>query len=202
MELTILHFFASLHNEILNTIMYICTLFGEKGIFWIVIALLFLFALPKRYRKVGVSVGIALLLSIVVCNLLLKNITARPRPFWVDPTLIDADLESRFHLYSKIDDFSFPSGHTSASIGAAVAIRMWRKWEGNVAIIIAVLVSLSRIYLCVHYPTDVLTSAALGVAFGIAGYYFSKWFINKWPITREIFKGGKSYFSIFKKKEQ
>lgn len=193
MELAILHAVEAIHTPILDKIMYGITMLGEKGIFWIVIGLLMLFVLPKRYRKVGLSVAIALILSIIVCNLMLKNIIQRDRPFWADPS-----LQILFDYSETIDDWSFPSGHTSASFAAAVAIRMWRKLEGNIAIILAVLVAISRVYLCVHYPSDVLVSIVLGTCCGLAGYFLGKWMINKFPALRQIFKGGRSYLSIFK----
>jgi undecaprenyl-diphosphatase len=192
MELTILHFFESIHTPILNKIMFYITMLGEKGIFWIVIALLMLFVLPKRYRKVGLTMALALVFSIIVCNLFLKNMIQRDRPFWIDPT-----FENLFGYFETIDDWSFPSGHTAASFAAAVAIRMWRKVEGNIAIIIAVLIAISRMYLCVHFPTDVLVSTGLGIIFGIAAYHIVKWAINKFPKLRKIFKGGQSYLVLF-----
>ena len=193
MELVILHFFESLHTPVLDKIMYYLTMLGEKGIFWIIIALLFLFVLPKRYRKVGLTMAFALIFSIVISNLFLKNMIQRDRPFWADPT-----FENLFNYFDTIDDWSFPSGHTAASFGAAVAIRMWRKAEGNIAIIIAVLVALSRMYLTVHYPTDVLFSVILGIIYGIAAYYLTKWLINKFPKARRVFKGGQSYLTFFR----
>ena len=193
MELTILHFFESLHNPILDKIMYYITMFGEKCIFWIVIGLLTLFVLPKRYRKVGLTVAIALVFSIIFCNLLLKNIIQRDRPFWTDPT-----FENLFGYFDTIDDWSFPSGHTSASFAAAVAIRMWRKVEGSWAILIACLVAISRVYLTVHYPTDVLVSVVLGIIYGIVAYYLVNWMINKFPRMRKVFKGGQSYLELFR----
>ncbi len=199
MEITILHFFESIHSTVLDSLMYYITFLAEKGILWIIVALLFLFVLPKRYRKIGLSVGIALVLSIIICNLILKNLVARDRPFWADPALVDANLESRFHIFSGIDDFSFPSGHTSGSFAAAAAIRLWKKMEGNIAIILAVLIGISRMYLCVHYPTDVLAGAAVGIGCGIVGYYLGKWAIDRFQILREIFKGGKSWLFFLKK---
>lgn len=196
MELTILHLVESIHTPILDRIMYYITLLGDKGIFWIVIGLLMLFVMPKRYRKVGLTVAIALIFSVIMCNLVLKNAFQRDRPFWTDPT-----FENLFNYFDTIDDWSFPSGHTSASFAAAVAIRMWKKVEGNLAIVLAILIALSRIYLTVHYPTDVLVSLVLGIIYGIVAYYLVKWMINKSPRMRKVFKGGQSYLELFRSSE-
>ena len=191
MELAILHAFEAIHTPILNYIMYGITLLGDKGIFWILVALVMLFALPKRYRKIGFTMAIALILSIIVCNLILKNAFQRQRPFWVDTT-----FENLFNYFDTIDDWSFPSGHTSASFAGALAIRMWKKREGIIAIIIAALISISRLYLCVHYPTDVLVSLILGSLCGVAAYFIAKKLIDVSPRMRAVFKGGQSYLVL------
>ena len=193
MEIVILHWFESMHVNVLNYFFYFMTLLGDKGIFWIVIALLMLLVLPKHYRKVGFAMAIALILSVIFCNLILKHAFERSRPFWIDDS-----FENLFGYFDTIDDYSFPSGHASASVAAAVAIRMWKTWEGNVAIIVAALISFSRIYLTVHYPSDVIVSCAMGVVFGIASYYITKAILDKFPRLRPAFKGNQSYKTIFK----
>lgn len=169
MELQILHWFESLHTPVLNYIMYGFTLLGEAGIVWILLALACLTVMPKNYRKAGITIALSLIISLIMCNLVMKNMFARVRPFVADGT-----FENLFNIFDSIDDWSFPSGHTSASFAAAVALFMWNKKHGIKAIILAVLISLSRLYLTVHYPTDVLASVVLGTIYGIAAYYIVK----------------------------
>lgn len=182
MELEILHWFESLHNPVLNPIMYFFTLLGEAGIFWILLTAAALFVLPKRYRKVGLTMAIALILSLIMCNGVMKNLFARVRPFDADPT-----FESLYNIFDGISDWSFPSGHTSASFAAALAIWMWRKKEGTAAIVLAALISLSRLYLTVHYPTDVLASLVLGSLYGVAAYFIVKLLFMRFPKIRTFF---------------
>lgn len=175
MEFDILHWFAGLHNTVLNPIMYGFTMLGEAGIFWIIIALLMLIGLPKKdYRKVGITVGVALILSLIMCNGIMKNAFQRIRPFVADPTLYETEL---YNIFGTIHDWSFPSGHTSASFAAAVAIFMWKKREGAGALVIATMISLSRLYLTVHYPSDVLASLVLGSVYGVLAYFIIKWIL-------------------------
>lgn len=172
MELQILHWFESLHNPILNPIMYAITKLGDKGILWILIAVALLF-LPqmKKYRKVGLTVAIALILSLIMCNGIMKNLWQRVRPFHADTT-----FENLYGIFGTIKDWSFPSGHTSASFAAALAILMWSKKHGIWAIVVAALIALSRLYLTVHYPSDVLASLILGSLYGVLSYAL----VNRW----------------------
>ncbi len=183
MELQILHWFESLHNPVLNPIMYAITSLGNAGIFWIILAVAMLFICPQKYRKIGMTMGIALILSLIFCNGIMKNMWARVRPFNVDNT-----FENLYGIFGTIHDWSFPSGHTSASFAAATAIFMWRKKEGTAALVLAALISVSRLYLTVHYPTDVLTSLVLGTLYGIVAYFIMKGMLNKFPKFRKVMK--------------
>lgn len=182
MELEILHWFESLHNPITDPIMYAVTCLGNAGIIWIIIAVLMLFVLPKRYRKVGLTVTIALILSLIMCNGVMKNLYQRVRPFNADTS-----FENLYNVFASIHDWSFPSGHTSASFAAAVAIVLWRRKEGIAALVLAVLISLSRLYLTVHYPTDVLASLVLGSLYGVAAYFIVKWLFARSERINRIF---------------
>ena len=190
MELQILHWFGSIHNPVLNPIMYFFTCLGNAGIFWILLALALLTVLPKKYRKVGLTMAIALILSLIMCNGVMKNFYHRVRPFVTDPTLQETEL---YGIFATIHDWSFPSGHTSASFAAAVSMFMWYKKEGTGALIIAALVSISRLYLTVHYPTDVLASLILGSLYGVIAYFITVALFNKFPKIRAVFAKGKSY---------
>ena len=161
---------ATLWCPFLNAIMPVITLLGDAGIFWIAIAVVLLF-FPKT-RKIGLGMGAALIIGLLVCNVTLKPLVARPRPY-------DYQLE-HFGVTIKLlieaqHDFSFPSGHTIASFEAATVLLLHSKKAGIPAMILAVLIAFSRLYLYVHYPTDVLTSVVLGICFGLLG----NWLVHK-----------------------
>jgi len=152
---------AHLWNPVLDVLMPIITLFGDAGIFWIAWAVLLLI-LPK-YRKTGLKMGLALLIGLLLCNVTLKPLIARIRPY--DYQLKHFGKEIAL-LVSAQHDFSFPSGHTIASFEAATVLLLNNKKMGIPAMILAVLIAFSRLYLYVHYPTDVIASIVLGI--GIA----------------------------------
>ena len=195
MEIQILHWFESLHNPVTDPIMYGITCLGNAGILWILIALAFLsIPLFKKDRKIGLSIAIALILSLIMCNGIMKNLWARVRPFNVDTT-----FENLYGVFNGINDWSFPSGHTSASFAAALAIILWDRQKGTAAVIVAALISFSRLYLTVHYPTDVLTSLVFGSLYGIAGYFIAKLIMKKSERARRVFSEGESYKLLFSK---
>lgn len=132
------------------------TLLGEGGAVWIAVGLALL--LSKKYRRYGICLLGALVAGLLICNIGLKNIVARPRPCW---------LESIDLLVKNPKDYSFPSGHTwSAVTGAWVATAANHKF-GWVAIPLAAALAFSRLYLYVHFPSDILMGALIGAALGI-----------------------------------
>lgn len=154
---------AHLQSGLMDTIMPIITLFGEGGIFWIAWAVLLLI-FPKT-RKIGLGMGFALIMGLLICNATLKPLVARIRPYD-----LQAELGVTINLLIEAQhDFSFPSGHTIASFEAAVVLLKNSKKMGIPAMIIAVLVTFSRMYLYVHYPTDVIVSIILGTLFAFIG---------------------------------
>lgn len=156
-ELSLLEFIAEhMHCGILDYLMPVISGLGDLGIFWIVLALVLL-SLPQD-RARGAQVGLAVILSGIVCNLLLKNLVARPRPFEFQPLL---DL-----IVAAPHDFSFPSGHTTASFAAATVLVLSGWKAAPVAVLVAVLIAFSRLYLNVHFPTDVLAGVLTGMAVG------------------------------------
>lgn len=156
-EFQILDFIQELHTPILDAFMIFVSKLGDKGAVWIVLAVLLL-AFPKT-RKAGTIVAAALVIDAVLCNIILKPLVARVRPYDIH-TAIEI-------LVAKPRDFSFPSGHTAASFAAASAL--WFAKEGKLwmpAFVLAALIAFSRMYLYVHYPTDVLGGAILGIFCG------------------------------------
>ena len=129
------------------------TFLGDGGWFWIVLGVVLL--IPKKTRKSGFTALLALIIGSVITNLVLKTAVARIRPY-------DA-VEGLVPLVKKLRDFSFRSGHTCASFSCAVVYyKMYPDIKGKGAMVLAVLIALSRLYVGVHYPTDVLGGAIVG----------------------------------------
>lgn len=153
-DTNIIYFFSDkVQNNFLNPIIIFLTKIGDGGLFWILISLIFLF--KKNYRKVGIISIIALMINFLLGEVILKNLIQRPRPFVTHP-----DLKLLIHAPTS---FSCPSGHTSASFAVAFVIAYYLKKLAAPALIIASLISLSRIYLLVHYPSDILAGILLGL---------------------------------------
>ncbi len=152
---------ANLRCPFLDGVMPVITVLGDAGIFWIALSVILLF-LPK-WRKAGLSMGLALLIGLVVCNLTMKPLFARVRPYDYQWLAFGKHIDL---LIEAQHDFSFPSGHTLASFEAATALTLYSKKWGIPALVLASVISFSRLYLYVHYPTDVLFSLVLGI--GIA----------------------------------
>lgn len=159
-DLPILYFLQNtIKNPFFDSIMPTITHLGDHGVLWIFLTVLLL--CKRETRAAGITCGAALLLGFLIGNLLLKNVIARIRPFDLDPSV---EI-----LISKPNDYSMPSGHTLSSVTAGVSILLWDKRWGIVSCILAGLIAFSRLYLFVHYPTDVIVSILLGIviAFGI-----------------------------------
>jgi len=168
-DLPILDWIAvNLWCPFLDTVMPAITLLGDAGIFWIALAVALLL-FPKT-RRVGLGMAFALLMGLLLCNLMLKPLCQRPRPY-----------DYQYEVFGKLipliierqHDFSFPSGHTIASFEAAGVIALNNKRWGIAALVLACLIAFSRLYLYVHYPTDVLASIVLGFALAFLGNWIS-----------------------------
>ncbi len=157
---------ANLQSPLMDTIMPIITMFGDDGIFWIACAVILLL-IPKT-RRTGLGMGIALAMGLVICNIILKPVVGRIRPY---------DFQEQYNnviipmLISGLSDFSFPSGHTTAAFAAMMGLFLATdKRKSWPALIFAVVMGLSRIYLGVHYPSDVIAGAAIGTLGSFAVY--------------------------------
>ena len=156
---------ANLWCPVLDTVMPIITMFGDGGIFWIAISVILMFT--KKYRKTGLGMAFALAMGLLVCNIILKPGVARIRPYDFQLKYFAREIPL---IAGGMHDFSFPSGHTIASFEACTALMLGNKKFGIPATALAIAVAFSRLYLYLHYPTDVITSMVLGILFGIAGY--------------------------------
>ena len=159
-----------IRNDFLTPIFKFITSLGDEGYLWIAIAILLVCI--KGYRKVGISVGVSLLGSLVFNNMLIKNLVARPRPYRV--------LENLTILIKEPGEYSFPSGHTASSFAAAVVLFMLlpRKY-GVPAMIMAFLIGISRLYVGVHYPTDVMAGMVMGTLLAIGAVKLVSFFNEK-----------------------
>lgn len=151
-----------LRNPVLTPVMKGVSYLGTAGIFWILLIIALLCF--KKTRKVGIVCAVSLLTEFILANLIIKPLAARVRPYEVVQGLIC--------LVPPEKDFSFPSGHAGSSFACAgILIRMTPKKYGISAIVLASLIAVSRLYVGVHYPTDVLCGVLLGLLVSFAVYY-------------------------------
>lgn len=148
-----------LRNPVLTPILKVITNLGNGGAIWILLTLLILL-LPKT-RRVGCMMAVALIGTLLINNMLLKNLVARTRPYEV--------IEGLTYLVRRPSEYSFPSGHAGSSFAAAcVMLRRLPKRYGIPAFVLAVLIALSRLYVGVHYPSDVLFGVISGILISFA----------------------------------
>lgn len=165
MDFAILDFIAEhFRCGVLDTLVPLVTHLGDGGWFWIALAVVLL--IPKKTRKYGAAVALGLIFDLLFCNVTIKPLVQRVRPY---------DIRQGIELLiTAPHDYSFPSGHTAASFAAAGAL-MFMKAKGRIpALILAVVIGLSRLYLYVHYPSDVVCGAILGLICGFFGAYFAR----------------------------
>lgn len=170
-EFEFLYLLQALHHPVLDRMMLFLTTIGEAGMVWIAISLV-LVCFPKT-RRCGISMMISMVLTYVVGNLLLKNLVARPRPCEVDQSV---KLLVKFPW-----DYSFPSGHTMNGFTAATTIFLSYKKAGLAAYVLAAAVAFSRMYLFVHFPTDVAGGILVGAAAAVMVYFAMKRVCAKRP---------------------
>lgn len=158
------------------------TKLGNGGMIWILLTVILLL-IPKT-RKSGAALLAALCVDLILCNGILKNLVARTRPF---------DVNTGIQLLiAKPADFSFPSGHTAAAFAAVTALWLckqragkWLLWKP--ALLLAAVIAFSRLYLYVHYPTDILGGILVGAAAGYAGH----WLVEKSEQWKKERKSGR-----------
>lgn len=159
----------------LDLVVPVVTMLAEGGWFWILLTLLGF--IPKKTRKYAHVAAIALILCLLCGNVTLKPLIARIRPFDLNPAM------RPLLLVSAPTDYSFPSGHTQASFAAATSICFWKRKWGIPALVLATLIGFSRMYLYVHYPTDVLAGVGFGVLYACIGL----------TIANKLFRGRKPW---------
>lgn len=145
----------------LDIIMKFFTALGDSGAIWLLFGIIFFFS--RKYRKAGFDIIITVALCFAV-NEILKRLLMRPRPFEVYKWLTV--------LIARPSSWSFPSGHSFVSFAAAYAYMCSIKKSGYIAYPVAALIALSRPYVGVHYPSDIVVGAILGTATAIIVYNF------------------------------
>lgn len=160
------HIQNEIRTDFLDKVMVGISFLGKGAIIWIILTAACL--IFKKSRPLGISLACDMLFNVTAGNLIIKNIVNRPRPCVLNRTV---DM-----LVSTPFDSSFPSGHTMFAFGAASIIFMYNKWYGTAAFIFAFLMGFSRMYLYVHFPTDVMFGAGLGVIFAMISYKAQKSF--------------------------
>lgn len=159
-EIILLWVQENVRNPIINKFFIFITKLGDAGFIWIILS--FILLCKKKTRKLGVMCLTALVCSFFVNNLILKNVIERKRPFEHNPELIS--------VIEKPKDYSFPSGHTASSFSVGLLLyRHLKKQYGIVAMVLAVLITISRLYLGVHYPSDILCGMISGIFMAFFG---------------------------------
>lgn len=208
-DLGVFQWIQNIQSPILTTIMVIITTLGDEGIIFIAMGLVLFFT--KKYRKIGFAMLVSLVVMVICNNLVLKEIFARPRPFYMfnlEALLADKDFfieagkEARFDMLiekisaaiekypelaakwvseyqfpgyiEKLTSLSFPSGHTSSAFAAAIAVLWYDRKIGIPTTVFAALMGLSRIYVEVHYCSDVIGGVVVGIIYALVGVLIAK----------------------------
>ena len=153
----------NIRNDVLTPIFKFITTLGNAGVIWIVLSVGLL--IPKKTRRVGALALVSLVFSALIDNVILKNVVARTRPYDV--------IEGLTSLVGAQKDYSFPSGHTGSAFAAAVVMFLGLPKKCGIPILVfACLMGLSRLYVGVHYPSDVLGGALIGTGIALFTYWF------------------------------
>lgn len=181
----------SLRADFISPVVKVITHLGDKGIFWIALTLVLLAF--KKTRRLGVLCGVSMVIGLLVTNLVIKNWVARVRPY----ELMDPQFPELRHplfkqlelIIGKADDWSFPSGHTTNSLACAWVLfrRTDKKW-GVPALVLAILIALSRLYVGIHYPTDVLGGAVIGIGSACLSMWLVPKLERRFPVIKRLYR--------------
>lgn len=160
----------NIRNDVLTPIFRFITTLGNAGVIWIVLSVGLL--IPKKTRRVGALALVSLVFSALIDNVILKNVVARTRPYDV--------IEGLTSLVGAQKDYSFPSGHTGSAFAAAVVLFLGLPKKCGIPILVfACLMGLSRLYVGVHYPSDVLGGALIGTGIALLTHWFGTVWIEQ-----------------------
>lgn len=164
MEIKILDFIQSLRNPLLDEFFRFFTTIGNRAELWLVIIAILL--CTKKYRKVAFYAILAIALEVLIVEGIVKNLVQRPRPFYAVQDIV--------LLIKEPSGFSFPSGHAASSFAVATLLYLNDVKFKKIIMTLASIMALSRLYVYVHYPTDVLVGVCLGIGIGYLMNYLMK----------------------------
>ena len=167
-DLSVLDALQRCRTPLLDSFFSAVTHLGDGGIFWIALAAVLLCV--RRTRRLGLCVALALIFDVLLCNVCIKPLVDRIRPYTVRDMVL---------LIRAPADASFPSGHAAAAFAVSSALAWKRSRLAIPAVILAALICFSRLYLYVHYPTDVFAGVALGALCGTLGHFVSDCIFRK-----------------------
>ena len=175
-ELQFLIALQGLHTPARDAVMLFFTRLGNAGFVWIALAAILL--LFRRTRRAGCILALALVCDLVLCNFILKPLVHRVRPCDLLPEVT--------LLIPHPSDYSFPSGHTASGFAAAFALWFQNRKLGTPALLLAAFIGFTRLYLYVHFPTDILGGIALGLAAGALGSLLADKISNRLSNCKEV----------------
>lgn len=170
---------TNLHSsDVVTQIVKYITMLGDSGLVWIILGLVMLCS--KKTRTPALFMLGSLALGFLINDFILKNLFARERPIFQSDVLYNWLSTTG---YEMPDGFSFPSGHSMGSFACAIVLVYFYKWRATPAVVLASLIAISRVYMCAHFPTDVIAGALFGTIIAIIAiiYYkkfwgsFSRW---------------------------
>jgi len=189
-EFDVLYWIAEhLHGSgFVNWLVHFFTIFGEGGIVWFTAAIVFLFF--KHYRRLGITVILAMILIAGFNNYIFKPLVARDRPFleaegagllpFVETMFEPVFVIGGKEIWGVPDSYSFMSGHSVSGLLAGTIIFLYNKKKFWPFLILGFLMGLSRLFLLVHYPTDILAGFAFGAIMGVGCHFLSQWIGKVW----------------------
>ena len=183
-EFAFLDWLYQFRNPVMNAISIFFDYAGAHGEIWIAFTLLLL--LFRRTRKAGFAMAVALVLYMAAGHFFLKPLFARPRPCDINTTIT--------MLVARPHGHSFPSGHTASGVAAAYALWLQNRKLGAPALVLAAFIAFTRLYLYVHFPTDVLGGAVLGIALGTAASAIANYMANCKEKQQIVYKGRCTHF--------
>ncbi len=177
---------CSVQNEFLNGVANFCVNLGNMRAYVILLLAAIIMCCFKKTRKYGLAMGFALLIGGLITNIILKPVIARPRPYvGLKDTAFWPIYESFYEFAGSYveGDLSFPSGHTTIAFETSVSIFSTARSDGKrwayPLLILAIIIGLSRIYLCVHYPTDVIAGLIVGTLAGLFGFLITRYIYKR-----------------------
>lgn len=175
-EFAFLDGLQTIRTPVLDAVSVFFDYAGAHGEIWIVFTVILL--LRRSTRKAGAAMAVALCLYMLAGHWVLKPLFARPRPCDIRPEMLT--------LVARPNGWSFPSGHTASGFSAAFALWMQNRKLGVPALVLAAFIGFTRLYLYVHFPTDVLGGALLGVALGAAASALVNYMTNRFKKKQNV----------------